>query len=912
MTSFKKFRPVYAPLMDASGPLVLRDGSVATIGEATSSDGPSLEEFFLKLSSESGLNRFLSRSVPDSRLVESLCRPSNPEEQRSLLVKRHIDGSDRIIAVGSYVSHGNGTAEVSVGVDDRLQGLGLGTHLLERLAAIAIQNGFRRFQAIAEKENHRMIEVLRRSGFPIYERNEAGMVEIDFDVTPTESNVLLSEMRDRLSAAASIRPFFRPNAVAIAGASRDSSSIGYRILDELLRAGFTGPVYAVNPNAPEVHSIKAYVSVRDVPAPLDLVIIAVPRDAVPAVVDDCAARGVRALVVITAGFSEAGTSGRELQDELLRKVRGYGMRMIGPNCMGLLNADPQVRLNASFSPVFPTAGNLAMSSQSGALGLAVLALASERQIGFSTFISVGNKADVSGNDLLQYWETDNQTGVILLYLESFGNPRRFARIARRVGRSKPIVAVKAGRTRSGRRAAGSHTAALAANDVAVDALFRQTGVVRAETIDGLFDIASLLGSQPLPRSRRVAIVTNAGGPGILCADACEAGGLSIAEFSEAVQKQLRAFLPPAATVTNPVDMVASAGPDSYRRTIQTVLASSNIDSLVVIYIPVDRGDTEPFAEAIRSGIEEGRAAGGDGKPVLACLMTSAMRQEILQTRDEIVPVYAFPEAPAMALAKCAAYAEWRAAPAGVVPGFADTDAKAARYIVLEALKERGTGWLNPNETRALLSAYGIPQPPGAFARTADEAVRIAERVGFPVAVKIVSSTIVHKSEAGGVRLNVASDDEVRRAFDFMQSANLRASSSPADGVLVQGMVKGGVELMAGITSDPLFGPLIAFGLGGVNVEIVNDVQFRVSPLTDIDAGHMVREIRGFPLLNGYRGHAPADIEAIEEILLRLSRMAEEIPEIAEMDLNPLIALDPGQGCCAVDARIRVVGGESKN
>jgi len=899
MTQQRKFLP-------DSGRVVLRDGSVATMSVAGPDDQHDMEECFQRLSSGSGMSRFLSMAIPDPLLVQKLCGPSNPEERSTLLVKRYLDGSERIVAVGSYESRGTETAELSVGVDDRLLGMGLGTHLLERLAAIAIQNGFRRFQSTAAPDNHRMIEVFRRSGFPVRERMEAGMVEIDFDVTRSESNTLLSEMRDRLSAAASIRPFFRPNAVAIAGASRDPSSIGYRILDELLRAGFNGPVYAVNPNAPEVHSIKTYASIHDLPGPLDLAIIAVPRDSVLSVVDDCATRGVRALVVITAGFSEAGEAGRELQAELLRKVRGYGMRMIGPNCMGLLNADPDVRLNASFSPVFPAAGNLAMSSQSGALGLAVLAQAAERQLGFSSFISVGNKADVSGNDLMQYWETDRHTGVILLYLESFGNPRRFARIARRVGRTKPIVAMKAGRSRSGRRAAGSHTAALAANDVAVEALFRQTGVIRAETIDGLFDIASALGSQPLPQSRRVAIVTNAGGPGILCADACEAGGLSISEFSETTQKNLRTFLPSTASVGNPVDMVASAGPDSYRQTIRTVLSASDVDSLIVIYIPVDRGDTHSYAEAIRAGVEEGRAAGGEGKPVLACLMTSAMRQEPLRTRNEVIPVFSFPEAPAMALSKCAAYAEWKLEPPGALPSFVDTDAKAARYIVHEALRQRGSGWLNPDETRAVLKAYGIPQASGAMARSADEAVRVAERVGYPVAMKVVSSTIVHKSEVGGIRLNISSEEEVRNSYDLIQAAALKSSSSPAEGVLVQKMLSGGIELIAGITNDPLFGPLLAFGLGGVNVEILNDVQFRVSPLTDSDARQMVREIRGFRILKGYRGHAPADIAAVEEILLRLSHLAEEIPELAEMDLNPLIAMPPGQGCFAVDARIRVI------
>jgi len=414
-----------------------------------------------------------------------------------------------------------------------------------------------------------------------------------------------------------------------------------------------------------------------------------------------------------------------------------------------------------------------------------------------------------------------------------------------------------------------------------------------------------LGSQPLPLGRRVAIVTNAGGPGIICADACEAGGLSISEFSDATPKNLRAFLPSTASVVNPVEMVASAGPDSYRQTIRTVLASSEVDSLVIIYIPVDRGDTRPYSAAIRVGVEEGRAAGGEGKPVLACLMTSQLRQEPLKTRDEVIPVYSFPEAPAMALSKCATYAEWKREPPGTTPVFVDADAKAARYIVHEALRQRGSGWLNPDEIRAVLKAYGIPQPSGSFARTADDAVRIAERIGYPVAVKLVSSTIVHKSEVGGIRLNVSSEEQVRNSFDLMQAASVKASSLPAEGVLVQKMISGGVELMAGITNDPLFGPLLAFGLGGVNVEILNDVQFRVTPLTDVDARQMVREIRGYRILTGYRGHAPADIEAIEEILLRLSRLAEDIPELVEMDLNPLIALPPGKGCIAVDARIRV-------
>lgn len=699
--------------------------------------------------------------------------------------------------------------------------------------------------------------------------------------------------------ADSIRPFFKPNAVAVVGASRDPSSIGYRILDELVRAGFRGPVYPVNPKAGEICSLRAVASVRAIPEQVDLAIVAVPRDAVLTVVDDCAARGVRALVVITAGFGEVDTEGRRLQQQVLEKVRSHGMRMVGPNCMGLLNADPSVSLNASFSPVFPPFGAMAMSSQSGAIGLAVLAFAVERQLGFSTFVSVGNKADVSGNDLLQYWDTDDNTRVILLYLESFGNPRKFARIARHVSRSKPIVAVKAGRSNAGKRAAGSHTAALAANDVAVDALFQQSGVIRAGTLDEMFEIAATLSSQPLVAGRRIGVVTNAGGPGILCADACEAEGLSIPEFSTETQAALKRFLPAAASVANPVDMVASATPDSYRQTIEAVLASNDIDALIVIFIPLDRNDHSPYTAAIAAGIAQGRAVGGADKPVLACMMTAGNHPPI-RTTAETIPVYSFPESAARVLSKCAGYAEWKAETPGIIPDFTDVQPDIAKAIVRTHLgREPEGGWLSAADVTQMLDAFCIPQPVSKVVTTVEEAVIAAEAIGYPVALKIVSTRIVHKTEAGGVRLNLKDAAAIRQAFEAMPSRE------SGDGVLVQKMLFGGVELMAGMTGDPLFGPLVGFGLGGIHVEILGDVQFRITPLTDKDARAMVRDIRGHRLLEGYRGHPAADCDAVENVLLRLSRMVEEIPEICELDLNPLLAMPPGQGCYALDARIRV-------
>jgi acetyl coenzyme A synthetase (ADP forming)-like protein len=723
---------------------------------------------------------------------------------------------------------------------------------------------------------------------------------------PGENGVTLPEMRDRAAATVSLRPFFRPRSVAVVGASRDPSSIGGRLLDALVANRFQGPVYPVNPKAPAIGGIRAYPTVRDLPEPVDLAVIAIPREAVPAAVDDCAARGVRAIVVITAGFAEVGDEGRALQQQLADKVRGYGMRMVGPNCMGLLNTDPTVQLNATFAPVFPPQGRVALSSQSGALGLAVLELASRRRLGLSTFISVGNKADVSTNDLLQYWEEDDATGVILLYLESFGNPRRFARIARRVSRSKPIVAMKAGRTPAGKRAAGSHTAALASNDVAVDALFRQTGVIRAETLEEMFDIAATLGSQPLPRGRRVAVITNAGGLGILCVDACEACGLVLPELANGTTARLRAILPPTASVANPVDMIASAGPDHYRRAVETVLTADEVDSLVVIYLPLDKTTAGPVLDAIREGIAAGRAAGGAGKPVLACVMTEDGINVPLELASEKIPSYAFPESAARVLGKVASYAEWRSRPLGMIPDFDGLHPAKARELCRKALHERGAGWLTTEETRAVLTTMGLPVAPGGLARTADEAEQLAQALGFPVAVKLASHRLVHKTEIGGVHLNLANEAAVRQAYDKIRDRLLKENNLAAmEGVLVQPMFSGGVEVMAGVTQDPLFGPLIAFGLGGIHVEILGDVRFRITPLTDRDAEEIVREIRGYRLLEGYRGHSPADVAAIQDVLLRLSRLVEEIPEIKELDLNPIFALPPGEGCRIVDARIRV-------
>jgi acetyl coenzyme A synthetase (ADP forming)-like protein len=791
-------------------------------------------------------------------------------------------------------------------VDDEFHGKGLGTLLLERLAFVAIRHGFTKLWAVTHVDNFAMREVFRESGFTAHEGYEGDDMEVELSLVPTEMTVTRAEWRERLATTASLRPFFHPQSVAIIGASRDPKSIGFRLLEAMTTNGFRGSVYPVNPNASEIIGIRVHPTVRSIPAPIDLALIAVPRDLVVSVVDECAAKGVFALIVITAGFAEVGADGIALQKQLAEKVRQYGMRMIGPNCFGILNTDPNVRLNATFSSLFPAAGRVAMSSQSGALGIAALTGARRFQLGISSFVSVGNKADVSTNDLLQYWEEDPSASVILLYLESFGNPRRFARIARRVSRRKPIIAVKAGRSTSGRRAAGSHTAALAASDVAVDALFHQAGVIRAETLEQMLALASGLAAQPVPSGRRVGILTNAGGPAILCADACEAGGLMLPELSARTRSTLAAFLPAAAALNNPVDLIASATPGQYSQAIETLLAADEIDALIILYMSVTVTDTAGIAQGIQEGIAKARKSGAKAKPVFIGWMADGDSDRTFSFPTETIPVYALPESPAFVLSKASAYAEWQQQPGGMVPDFDDLDLSLVRRICATALLQRGAGWLTTDETRTVLSAARVPLQAGGVAVTADAAVMLAHKLGWPVALKLASHQLVHKTEVGGVRLHLSDERSVRDAFESIKNELVQRNQLPAmDGVLVQPMVTDGVEVMVGVAYDPLFGPLIAFGLGGIHVEILGDVQFRITPLTDRDAADMVRAIKGYRLLSGYRGHPAADIEAIEDVLLRISRLVEDIPEISEVDLNPIFALPPGQGCRIVDARIRL-------
>ncbi|MBP8137366.1 MAG: acetate--CoA ligase family protein, partial [Candidatus Eisenbacteria bacterium] len=586
-----------------------------------------------------------------------------------------------------------------------------------------------------------------------------------------------------------------------------------------------------------------------------------------------------------------------------------------PNCLGVLNTEPGTSMDATFAPPYPPAGTVAFSSQSGALGLAILEYATALNIGISHFVSVGNKADVSGNDLLEFWERDPNTSMVLLYLESFGNPRRFLEIARRVGRTKPIVAVKSGRTAAGMRAASSHTGSLAGTDSAVTALCYQAGVIRTDTMEEMFDVAMVLANQPVPTGNRVGIITNAGGPAIMATDACESNGIEVVALTEETRKALQAFLPAEASVRNPVDMIASATAESFEKAVRIVANDPNVDSLIVLYVPPIVTNPLEIAQAIVRGNEEAkadRAAAGQGpKPVLSCFLGSHGVPEGLRSLQAgHIPSYTFPEAAAIALARAVKYGEWLKSPDGKVPEFTDVDRGATRQLIDQALARGaagdGSSWLTPDEVAWLLAAWRITTPAIAFARSADEAVTSAERLGFPVAVKLASDTLTHKSDVGGVRLDLRNSKDVRDAFVAIEAKLVAIGKrDQMQGVTVQPMIREGIETIVGMTRDPSFGPLILFGLGGVQVELLKDVALRVHPLTDKDAAEMVRAIRGAKLLDGYRGAPPGDVAQLEEVILRLSQLVGEFPEIAEMDLNPLKVQAPGKGCIALDARVLV-------
>jgi len=856
--------------------VVLRDGSTLRLRPPTAEDEGVLISFFEALSPESRYLRFHGATMI-GRPTVSVALETDWARRGSLLGELVDDTATlRPVALATYVRlRDPSRAEVAFAVADELHGRGIGTRLLERLAEHASAVGIEEFVAEVLPGNAAMLRVFDDAGFETTRSLQGGVVEVALRLDAAHPAVVeRRDERDHIAVAASLKPFFEPRSVAVIGASSRRGTIGGELFRNILAADFTGAAYPVNRGAEAVGGVPGYGDIADVPVVVDLAVICVPGANVVDATRSALATGVKAICVISAGFAETGAEGRDRQAELLALVRAHGARLIGPNCLGV--SSNATRLNATFARRAAPPGRIGFSSQSGALGLALLEEADERGLGLSSFVSIGNKADVSSNDLLEYWQDDPNTDVVLLYLESFGNPRKFARVASRVARTKPILAMRSGTSRSGARAASSHTAALAGSDAAVEALFWQAGVLRARTLEELLDAAVLLSSQPLPRGNRIAVVTNAGGLGILCADACEAAGLSLPPLEPATTAALARVVPAEASSANPVDLLGSATAGTYEVALPIVLADPGIDAVIVLFVPPVVATTADVAAAIAS------VSATADKPILPV---------VISADGSPVGSFTYPESAARALGLAARRAAWLRRPVAEAPHLDRLDHGAAAAVVARVLADTDDAWLDASDLRALLAAYGLPLVGERTATDADAAVSAAEELGYPVVVKTAAAG-AHKTETGGVHLDLRDEAAVRRACG--------AVNGP---VLVQQYVTGGVELLVGAVQDPVFGPLVAFGPGGVYAELIGSTRFALAPLGEIDVDELISSGKAAKLVDGWRGGPAADRAAVADLIHRVGRLAEDFPEVAELDLNPVIARP--NGCIAVDARVRL-------
>ena len=883
--------------------VVLRDGGSIHLRAIRADDRPRLLAHFTGLSPVSVYRRF--HGVKKHLTERELTHYTELDFVRRVgLVATLLDGGDeRIIGVGRFeaTTADARRAEVAFAVLDEHQGRGIGTALLEHLAVIARDHGVVEFEADVLGENNQMLDVFGASGFRVRRALADGVFRVSFPTEETPEAAAAHDRREREAAARSIAAILAPSSVAIVGASRRPGSIGHALLENVIRRGFRGAIHPINPAAGELAGRRTHPTVAAVGEPVDLAVIAVPAAAVEAAVADCARAGVKGLVVISSGFAETGSEGRAVERRLRDFVRGSGMRMVGPNCLGVLNTDPAVSLNATFADSWPPPGNVAMLTQSGALGLAILDQVQALNVGISSFVSVGNKADVSGNDLISYWADDPNTRVIVLYLESFGNPRRFARLAPEVARRKPIVAVKSGRSAAGSRAASSHSAALASLDVAIDALFEQAGVIRTATLEELLDVAALLATQPPPPGPRVAVVTNAGGPGVLLADACEAHGLTLPSLAQETVEALRGLLPPQAGLGNPVDMIASATPEQFTHAIELVGRDASVDAVVAIYIPVMVSHPSEIAAAIAAGA--GRVP--REKPVLTVFMSARGAPPALtQGPRGALPSYSFPENAALVLAAAERYGRWLRRPRGEVLKLSPFAVSAARAVV-DRVQEGASEahWLEPTDVETILRAIGIGVAAAAEVEPA-RAAGAADQLGYPLVAKAVAAGLVHKTEVGGVVLGLESAAEVTDAVRVLRE-RLATHGLVLERILLQRQVSTRVEALVGVTTDPTFGPLLLCGVGGVLVELVRDVAYRLPPVSDVDAGEMLDRLRAARLLTGYRGQPPADRAALIDVVRRVSALVEIVPELRELDLNPVAVQADGAGAIVLDARVRL-------
>ncbi|MFC5102739.1 GNAT family N-acetyltransferase [Kibdelosporangium philippinense] len=849
--------------------VLLTDGAMVTVRQLTAADHDQVVALHKAMPDEDRYLRFFSMSVPPIDIFVTKVLDENAGVGA-------FDGHVLLGMAAYVVIQGSApvTADVALVVAHQVQHHGIGTLLLEHLGSLARSHGVQRFTADVLPGNWRMLRVFSDMGLAVSTRPNFDVVKVDVDLVPGEGYLDAVAVRERVAATASLQPLFCPDSVTVIGAGRKPESIGHAVLSNILAGGFTGMVTAVNPHAREVLGVACYPSVSAIPNAPDLAVTCVPAAAVADVAAECGQVGVRALLVISSGLSTNPVQAKRLLDT----VRQYGMRMVGPNCLGVVNSE--VRLDASFAAGGLSAGEVGVVTQSGGIAIALLEQLRRLGLGVSTLVSTGDKYDVSGNDLLHWWESDIRTKVAVLYLESFGNPRKFSRLARHLARSKPVLAIRAGSTEAGQRAAASHTAATATPAVLREALFRQAGVIAVDRLSELTGTIALLSRQPLPNGNRVAVISNAGGAGVLAADACVQNGLIMPALSERTRGELKKVLPALASVHNPVDTTAVVADEIFNQALQIVLDDDQVDAVIAIAAPTALGDP---SSAITAETD---------KTLIAVRLDQGNVVDWLNG----LPCFADPGAAAVALGHAAERATWLRRPAGRVPDLPAVDATAARKVVRDHLATHSHGeWLEPEQVVALLRAFGLPVLGEMFAPDMETAVAAQREFDGPVAMKAVAAGLLHKSRGGGVRLGLAGSAEVRAAFE-----EFSGRFGPAlHGVVVQPMVQPGRELLIGVTSDPTFGPLVVFGLGGVDTDMLDDRTARLVPVTDVDADEMLGAIRSA------RGVFTSDVDKqlVRDVLLRVARLAELLPEVAELDINPLVV--GRDGGIVVDARVRI-------
>jgi acyl-CoA synthetase (NDP forming)/GNAT superfamily N-acetyltransferase len=856
--------------------LVLTDGGTVHLRPIIPTDAELIRELHGRLSERTRYFRYFS---PYPHMSDRDLKRFSVVDHHGRVAFGAFLGDD-LIAVGRYERLGDtDSAEVAFVVEDGHQGRGLGSILLEHLAAAARERGIGRFVAEVLGENGQMVRVFRDAGYRVRRAIEEGVLYLEFDIDPTEASVEVARAREQAAEARSVHNLLHPASIAVIGASTDPAKVGHVVLTNLLRGDFTGTVYPVNSAHRSVRGVRAYPSVLDIPDPVDLAVVAIPAAGVADVLDACLAKGVRTLVVLSAGFAEAGPAGGGAERRLVGQARAHGMRVVGPNALGVLNTAAGVRLNATLAPELPGAGRAGFFCQSGALGIGILADARTRGLGLSTFVSAGNRADVSGNDLLQYWETDPATQVVLLYLESFGNPRKFARLARRLARHKPIVVV-----RSGRHAVhpGLAATSVPVDEASVRALFEQSGVIRVAMLAELFDTALLLANQPLPAGERIGVVGNSTAIGLLAADTVLAQDLRLA--------------------ADPVDTGPDATPEQVAGAVRDMLRRDDVDAMVIVFVPALAVPGNAYARALRAVVDEGAAA---RKPVVSTfLAVEGVPTELAVPGPDgtpgygSVPSYSSPERAVQALARAVRYARWRSAPQGdfVRPeGIRVDDARALVAAMMTTVD--GGRLLSDAESLRLLGCYGIDVVPFRRAATEAEAVAAAGELGLPVAVKSTSEKLRHRDDLVGVRLDLATADAVRLAY-----RDVRAVSG-VDDVIVQRMAERGTSCVIGLQDDPSFGSLVYFGLSGIVSDLLGDRAYGAVPLTDADAARLVRAPRSAALLAGYQGAEPADLAALADLVSRVATLAEDLPQVRSLALDPVLALPAG--AAVASARVAI-------